>query len=74
VKPRKRRPDVQVENHGTICLMRPTSEGAVAWLKANTDGTWFGGALAVEPRYVDSLVDGLREVGFSVAGPDPSRW
>lgn len=60
------RPDVRVEDHGTICLVRPMRDGALAWLKVHTDGTWFGGAVAVEARYLFDLVAALREAGFTV--------
>jgi hypothetical protein len=33
----------------------------------NTDGQWFGGALVVEPRYVENLYHGLDSEGFSRA-------
>lgn len=55
-----------VEDHGTIVLVRPQTEDVRRWLVENTDGTWFGGALAVEPRYVEALVAGLVEEGFAL--------
>lgn len=58
--------DARVENHGSVLLVRPLTDTAREWLKTNTDGTWFGGALAVEPRYACNLVAGMREQGFSV--------
>ena len=48
-----------VENHGSICLVRPATDAAREWLAEHTDGQWFGDALAVEPRYVVDLLDGL---------------
>lgn len=50
---------VAVENHGSICLVRPCTDAAREWLVEHTDGQWWGGALAVEPRYLDDLLDGL---------------
>ncbi len=58
--------DAWVENHGTIFLVRPLTEPALAWLTEHTDGTWFGNALAVEHRFVSDLVTGLRDAGFAV--------
>jgi len=58
-----------VEAHGTICLVRPFTADVRAWLEANTqeDALWFGGALVVEPRYVDELVTGMiTEGGFAL--------
>lgn len=56
-----------IENHGSVMLVRPQSDDVTAWLRENTDGQWLGGALAVEPRYVEPLVDGLLDAGFSFA-------
>lgn len=53
-----------VENHGSILLVRPLTADVRGWLEEHTEGTWFGGALAVEPRYVEDLVDGLVAEGF----------
>lgn len=54
-----------VENHGSIALVRPLTADARTWLEEHTDGQWFGGALVVEPRYLDGLVAGLIEEGFA---------
>jgi hypothetical protein len=48
-----------VENHGSIVLVRPDGDFEKEWLKENTDGQWWCGALVVEPRYVEQLLDGL---------------
>lgn len=60
------RVDAKVENHGSIFLVRPETSTAREWLDEHTDGTWFGGALAVEPRYVEALVDGMVGDGLEV--------
>jgi hypothetical protein len=61
--------DVVVEDHGSICLVRHRSAAGRAWLDANVseEATWFGGALAVEPRYLFNLVEGMRADGLGVA-------
>lgn len=56
--------DFRLEDRLSIVLVHPTSEEARAWLVANTDGTWWGGALAVEPRYVEGLAMGLEDAGL----------
>jgi hypothetical protein len=56
--------DVQVENHGSIFLFRPLSEAGKNWLHENTNGEWFGNALAVEHRYAADLAIGIREEGL----------
>jgi hypothetical protein len=60
--------DFKLEDHGSIWLVRPLSDAATAWLVENTNGTWWGGALAVEPRFVSDLVDGMASDGFA---PEP---
>jgi hypothetical protein len=54
-----------VENHGSVCLVRPLTPDVRTWLEEHTDGTWFGSALVVEPRYVDTLVTALIEEGYA---------
>jgi hypothetical protein len=51
---------------GSIVLVRPLSEAAEAWLAEHIadDAMWFGGALAVEPRYIEALIDGMVEDGL----------
>lgn len=60
-------PDVQIEEHGSIVLIRPSNDNVKLFLQQVTDGPWFGGALACEPRFVGEVVNGLLEAGFSVA-------
>ena len=61
--------DVIIENHGSIFLFRPRTGYAADWLRENVASEgwqWFGGALAVEPRYAGQLVCGIEDAGFSV--------
>jgi hypothetical protein len=55
----------EIQNHGSICVVVPHEDDVLEWLKEHTDGTWFGG-LAVEPRYVQDLLNGLFEAGFEM--------
>jgi hypothetical protein len=52
---------VTIEDHGSVWLVRPESEAAREWLETHVDeeAQWFGGALAVEPRYVQAIVEGI---------------
>jgi hypothetical protein len=61
---------VRVDDHGSICLVRPISNRAHSWLDDNVsaDAMWFGGALVVEPRYVSDLVVGMAAAGFCISG------
>ena len=62
-------PDISVENHGSIFLLRPTSSVGQAWLQENVIGEEaqiFGNAIACEPRYVIDIVLGARAEGVVV--------
>jgi hypothetical protein len=61
--------DIQVENHGSIFLLRPMSSPGQDWLEANIqpDAQMFGNAVACEPRYVSDIVRGARVDGLAVA-------
>ena len=64
--------DILVENHGSICLLRPLRDSARAWLEDHVaaDAQWWGGgiarALVVEPRYLVDIVVGARAAGLEV--------
>lgn len=58
--------DVSVENHGSLHLVRPANVAAQDWLESHTDGMWYGGGLAVEPRYTVDLLLGMKDHGFRV--------
>jgi hypothetical protein len=55
-----------IENHGTIVLVRPLTDDVKTWLEENVEeaAMWYGGALVVEPRYVEALLEGLTQEGF----------
>jgi hypothetical protein len=63
-------PDIRVENHGSIVLLRPASAAGREWLEANCDRSghqpFTGGTLLCEPRYVADIVAGARAVGLEV--------
>lgn len=63
------RPDFTVTGGGTIYLVRPENNQAREHLVEHTaeEAQWFGGALAVEHRYITDLVEALRGQGYSVA-------
>lgn len=60
--------DVELEFHGTINLLRPLSPQAASWIDENIadEAQWFGGALAVEPRYCPVIVAGMIDDGLAV--------
>jgi hypothetical protein len=62
-------PDISVENHGSIFLLRPTSPAGRSWLQENVIGKetqLFGDAVVCEPRYVADIVFGARGEGLLV--------
>lgn len=63
-------PDFEVRNEGSLCIVRPMRWAARDWLRAHVaaEAQWFGGALAVEPRYLMDLLIGIDEAGFTVGG------
>ena len=53
--------DFKVEHHGTIALVTPMNECASAWWRKHVvSPSWarFGEAYAVEPRFVQPILDG----------------
>ena len=62
------RPDIRVENHGSLFLLRPRTKRAACWLDEviAEDAQYWGDAVVVEPRYVAEIVNGAREDGLEV--------
>jgi len=59
---------LRVTNHGSIVLLNPLDVSATEWLNTHIaeDAQWFGGAVAVEPRYVMDILIGAAEDGIEV--------
>lgn len=55
--------DVEIENHGSIWIFRPKTDQGRDWLVENTEGIWWGGGLAIEPRWAQGLCDGMEWEG-----------
>lgn len=58
--------DFQFENHGSICLLRPLNDEFREHIRDNVgdEAQFIGDALAVEPRYVQPLIEQLADNGF----------
>jgi hypothetical protein len=54
--------DFRLAPHGSICLLHPQTEAARLWIDEHIDdeAQQWGGAIVIEPRYVQPIVDGLR--------------
>jgi hypothetical protein len=62
-------PDILVESHGSIFLLRPASPVGQTWLLENVIGEetqLFGNAVVCDPRYVPEIVFGARGEGLLV--------
>jgi hypothetical protein len=61
--------DVQIENAGSIVLIRPLTDAGRNWVEHNIqaeDWQHFGGAIAAEPRTVEAVIEGMRGDGLDV--------
>jgi hypothetical protein len=62
-------PDLLIEDHGSIFLLRPASPVGQTWLQENVigeDTQLFGNTVVCEPRYVADIVFGARGEGLVV--------
>lgn len=59
----------QLENHGSIWLLRPLDAAAREWLHqtAPEEAQFMGDALAIEPRYVEGVQQAFEEAGGEVS-------
>lgn len=59
----------QLENHGSIWLLRPLDAAAREWLRetAPEEAQFMSDALAIEPRYVDGVVEAFTDAGGEVS-------
>lgn len=62
--------DLRIENHGSIVMLRPVSDLGREWVAEHIpqDAIWFGGAVAVEPRYLGNIIDGAAGDGLEIEG------
>jgi hypothetical protein len=62
--------DFSFVSEGTIALITPLTAEARSWLRDRVDSeaTYWGQALVVEPRYAEPILEGIAADGFSVLG------
>lgn len=62
--------DANVVNHGSIVVIVGVSAAGKCWLEEHLDqeGQRWGEGYVVEPRYVQDIVDGMRDEGLDVTG------
>jgi len=61
--------DFTVQNESSIFLLQPQTESARRWVDEflPEDRMEFAGAIVVEHRYIQDIVDGIRRDGLEVA-------
>ena len=60
--------DVWVEDQGSIILVIPQNQQTRDWFKDHVaEMQTLGCAVAVEPRFLSTLLEGLEEEGFTVS-------
>jgi hypothetical protein len=65
------KPDFEVSGEGpmtTVDILTPLNKGAESFLREHLseDSQWFGRGVAVEHRFIGSLVQSLQREGFMV--------
>jgi len=63
--------DVEVEDLGSIVLLRPKSDAAREWIDENLqleDWQWYEGGAAIEHGYADAIIEGMKDDGLNVVG------
>jgi hypothetical protein len=62
------RPDFLIADHGSIFLLQPISDRALAWIHEHLppDAPRFGSSVVVEHRFVADIVTGIRDDGLVV--------
>ena len=60
--------DVEISGAGTVFSEYPLTEAAHRWLEVNvgSDAIYMHGALMVEWRYLDEIIDGMLDDGLEV--------
>ena len=62
--------DVRFEDFGSIWLVTPMTATARSWIEENVateSWQWIGGSLAVEPRCVPNLAEGMQAAGLNAS-------
>lgn len=60
--------DFTLVDHGSIVIITPLSQQATEWTDTylSEETQWWGAGFVVEPRYVDDIVDRMKELGMEV--------
>jgi hypothetical protein len=61
--------DVEYSDEGTVVTFQPLTERGKDWIEENVTSEgwqWLGARLCVDPRYAQSLVDGMADAGLAI--------
>lgn len=60
------RPNYSISDHGLIVLIHPLTAKFARWLRdtAPEDAQFWGPSMAVEPRYLQGVIQAAEEEGF----------
>ena len=61
-------PDFYLANHGSICMLTPLTLRATFWIDDHIDPTAMrmGSSIAIESRFVQNIVEGIRSDGLTI--------
>lgn len=63
--------DFLVQDHGSICILSPQTDGAMDWVEDNieqdNDYQPYWPAVVIEPRYMSDILDGITADGMTLA-------
>ena|SRR2546423_5566105 len=64
-------PDFEVQNHGSIFLLKPQTPAATAWVQEHIGSENgfqpYWPTVLIEPRYIDDIVSGIQSDGLAVS-------
>jgi hypothetical protein len=64
-------PDFEVQNHGSIFLLKPQNDSAISWIEehigADNGYQPYYPTFVIEPRYIADIVAGIQGDGLAVA-------
>ena len=62
--------DVEVRNSGSVIMVAPVTKAAKDWVAQHLSlegWQWLGNAFAVDPHYINDLIDGMAGDGLHVS-------
>lgn len=61
--------DFEIRHFGSVVMVAALTQESLAWIEANVSQEswqWMGNSLAVDPRYMVSLAEGMQADGLNV--------